>query len=72
MDANPRGCVLVVNNINFDDPETFKTRYGAKNDERCVKELFEQCHFIVETHSDLTMNVSKKKPYVKILKINQI
>lgn len=48
MNSNPRGLALIINNIDFDDPEEFPTRDGADNDEWRLKELWEKLHFRVE------------------------
>ncbi|EEB16591.1 Caspase-3 precursor, putative [Pediculus humanus corporis] len=54
MDSNPRGFALIVNNIDFDDSEEYKTRYGADNDEYRLKLLLEQLFYVVEVHRNKT------------------
>lgn len=57
MDSNPRGFALIINNIDFDDSEEYRTRHGADNDEYRLKELWEKLHFEVEVHRNKSASV---------------
>ncbi|KAL0268225.1 UNVERIFIED_CONTAM: hypothetical protein PYX00_010252 [Menopon gallinae] len=54
MNSYPRGCALIINNIEFEDSDSFPYRSGAENDQKRLKEMLEQLYFTVEEHKNKT------------------
>ena len=55
MESNPRGCVLMINNVNFDNG---RHRPGAERDTHQLQNLFLTLGFEVEVRENKTANVS--------------
>ncbi|OXA43318.1 caspase-7 isoform X2 [Folsomia candida] len=63
LTSQPRGYVLMVNNIKFNDPARFRYRIGALYDSSYVEKLFPELKFKLDIHE----NVASKEALDKII-----
>jgi len=56
----PRGHVLIINNQEFDDPESYPYRKGAHVDSENLEQLFTGLGFVAHSHKNLTRNENVK------------
>ena len=58
-DRSPRGLCLIINNITFEHPESF--RRGAEVDEASLASLFHELGFLVRVFNNLTQHEMEEK-----------
>ncbi|XP_032904231.1 caspase-9 isoform X1 [Amblyraja radiata] len=54
MEANPRGCCLIINNVDFQPNSHLKSRMGSDVDCKSVENLFEMLSFKIIVRKNLT------------------
>ena len=60
MCSKPRGKAIIINNQNFDDPDTYPFRLGANVDSENLEQLFSELSFEVIKYENLRRNETMK------------
>ncbi|XP_014790087.2 caspase-7 [Octopus bimaculoides] len=59
MKFKPHGRVILINNVKFDDEETYKERHGSEKDVEGITKLFTDFNFDVHPHPNKTAKEMK-------------